>query len=634
LPTSGSSGGNAGGIYNADASSASYNVAMDGIVRHNFGSDLTTRFTGRYTYDQQDANSFNASGNTLTVPGLLSIANAQIQTTPSTSYSSIRALGFSANENISWKDRYIMDALVRRDGSSLFGSANRWDTYGRASFAYRISDESWWFMPKLFDDFKLRASVGSAGGRPQFVAQYETFNVGTGGSITASALGNKNLKPEYTLETEYGFDAEILNKYGLTFNYARDITRNQILAVPPSVSSGFSSQYKNAGTMDGKTYEVSLRMPLYTGKSAVLSSTINWDSNRSFITAMDIPPFSSSVGSATFVYAVGQRYGNIYGKRFLTNCAELDPRDGFDALCGAGKPWQQNNQGYIVWVGCKTGAITPSQGTFVAGKMNVTQKAALGNCVGNDVTSGITNNLWQLSTAGCQVAGAPVATITGATNCYAAGGSVSTPYGQPRDFWGMLTDLRDTTATPMTAGQPGTLLGNSLPLWRMTFSPNFQYKKLNIFAIFDHSHGNKVFNEDFHWSLGDFLTNYEDQNGATVATAKPIGYYWRAPSPDNGAGVGGFYDVLGSNNFTTENATYTKLREVSLSWQIGHVPAVVGDWTVSAIARNIMTITGYRGWDPEVGASGGTNGSAAITAVQAFPYPPTRTFTLALQSRF
>jgi hypothetical protein len=121
-----------------------------------------------------------------------------------------------------------------------------------------------------------------------------------------------------------------------------------------------------------------------------------------------------------------------------------------------------------------------------------------------------------------------------------------------------------------------------------------------------------------------------------VQTAKPIGYYWRAPSPDNGAGVGGFYDVLGSNEYNIENATYTKLREISLGYQLGHVSHIAGDWTVSAIGRNLMTISKFSGWDPEVGDGGGFLGSAALSSVQAAAgaYPQVRTFTFTLSSKF
>ena len=61
---------------------------------------------------------------------------------------------------------------------------------------------------------KLRASVGTAGGRPRFTAQYETFSIGAGGLVSAQTLGNKNLRPEVTTATEFGLDAEFFERFG------------------------------------------------------------------------------------------------------------------------------------------------------------------------------------------------------------------------------------------------------------------------------------------------------------------------------------------------------------------------------------------------------------------------------------
>ena len=122
----------------------------------------------------------------------------------------------------------------------------------------------------------------------------------------------------------------------------------------------------------------------------------------------------------------------------------------------------------------------------------------------------------------------------------------------------------------------------------------------------------------------------EDQGGKSVQDAKPIGYYWRT---SEGAGVGGLYDALGPNNYNVEDGRFVKLRELNLSYAIGSVRGV-GDWTVSLIGRNLKTWAPYRGFDPEVGLSGGNAGSALINAVDAYNYPNTRSFTLSLGTRF
>ena len=79
----------------------------------------------------------------------------------------------------------------------------------------------------------VRASLGSAGGRPRFDAQYETYAVASGGILSANTRGNTRLGPEVTVEQEYGVDAELFARVGITLNYSRAVTRDQILLVPP-----------------------------------------------------------------------------------------------------------------------------------------------------------------------------------------------------------------------------------------------------------------------------------------------------------------------------------------------------------------------------------------------------------------
>jgi TonB-linked SusC/RagA family outer membrane protein len=592
---------NDGSISASAGDNLSYNILLDGTATHDFGKSLTARTDFRYTYEDIGSTSSGGSGNTLVLPGLLTITNATTSLNGSYSSQEQRSVGYSAALNLGFKDRYFYDGSIRKDGSSLFGADQRYHDYYRSSLAWLVSDEKWWKFPTAVDEFKIRAAVGTAGGRPSFSAQYEAFNIGSGGSITASTLGNKDLKPETTLETEYGIDAEFFHKYGLTVTYARDITTDQILPVPPSVSSGFSSQWRNAGTMDGRTWEVSLNVPIMSKRSLAWTSRLNWDQTRAYITSLNVPDFFASNTDANIRYAVGERYGNVYGKSFVTKCSQL-PSD-FAARCGPGKDWQSNDQGYIVWVGA-----------------------------GNTYQDGITKNLWQAVLPGCVVNGTPRTDITGAINCLKAGGVVNTPWGQPTVNWGMLQVIRDSTASPKL-----TLLGNSMPSWKLSWSHNVQYKRVNVFALFDKSFGNHTYNEDRQWSFGDFMTKDDEQIGKTVGNAKPIGYYWRAAAPESGAGVGGTYSVLGPNTISFEDGGYVKLREISLSYNIGKLRRIVGDWSVTAVGRNLYTWTKYTGWDPDQGASGGNTNqiqSGALFSAQSSSYPQTRNFTLTLSSKF
>jgi len=572
----------------------SYNLMLSSSLNHDFGTWLTSRIDFRYTYEDQESNNVGGSGNTLTLGGLADLDNATTSLNPDYSRTSQRSNAASVAAVLGFKDRYFFDGSLRRDGSSLFGEDQRYHNYYRASVAWLLSDESWFPGTRIFDQLKLRAAVGTAGARPSFSAQYEALTIGTGGSITANTLGNKDLRPENTLETEYGIDAELFHKYGLNITYARDITTDQLLLVPASVSSGFSNQWRNAGTMDGRTWEVSLNVPLVSRKSLVWTSRLNWDQNRAYITSLDVPEYNNS----SVRFAVGERYGNVWGHKFVTSCSEF-PAD-FQARCGDGKEWQRNDEGFIVWVG-----------------------------QGNSLKDGLTKNLWQSMTGGCVVNGVVSGAIQGVKNCQAAKGTINTPWGQRQVHWGMPTAVRDSNGSEINQ-----LLGNAMPLWKIGWSHNLQYKRINAYVLLDKTFGNKIYNTDRHWSWGDFMTVDAQQDGKSVETAKPIGYYWRSAAPEAATGVGGYYDVLGPNNISYEDGSYTKLRELSVSYNVGVIKRVPGNWSITAVGRNLYTWTKYTGWDPDAGGGGGQLQSGALLAQQSSSFPQMRNFTVTLSSKF
>jgi hypothetical protein len=283
----------------------------------------------------------------------------------------------------------------------------------------------------------------------------------------------------------------------------------------------------------------------------------------------------------------GERLGTIYGGAFVTSCAQLPGP--FASQCGGpGSQFQANDQGFIVW----TGGFSP--------------------------TEGVTRNLWNAS---LNPADAPW------------GGGAK---GQNRTVWGMPIRLRDSLNAPVQVA-----LGNSQPDFHAGWSTNFNYKRFTAYGLLDGAFGRKIWNEGYHWALGDFMAGSVDQGGRSVEEAKPIGYYYRAGPADiaPSSGVGGFYNALGPTNESVEDASYVKLREASLTYNVGPVGGQ-GNWTVGVVGRNLHTWTKYRGYDPEVGRAGGgvTTGSqlnnAALNGVDYFSFPNLRTFTLQVSTAF
>jgi TonB-linked SusC/RagA family outer membrane protein len=569
-----------GAISSESGDNRSFNTSFGATLRPQLVTNLVSTFTAQALYDAQKTQFGYGYGENLAVPGLFTLNAASVNKDIQSSTTDVRSLSYRGGAAFEFLDRYILDLNIRREGSSLFGSANRWATFPRLAGAWIASNEPWFPAADAFSLMKFRAAWGKAGQRPRIDAQYETFSVSrTTGAISPNTLGNINLKPEILTELELGTDIELLHRYGVNLTYAHSRADDQILLVPAPAATGFPNQWQNAGVLDNKTWEASFDIPILNRQDMRWSTRLIYDRNRAVITQLDAPPYNTTggvQGSESMYYVrPGERLGTIYGAAFVTSCDQLP--SAFANQCGgAGSQFQANDQGFIVW----TGGYAPTQG--------------------------ITDNLWNASL-----------------------NEGSAPWNV-RTVWGMPIRLRDSTNAPAQVA-----LGNSMPDFHAGWSTNFSYKKFTAYGLLDGAFGRKVWNEGYHWALGDFMAGSVDQAGKSVEEAKPIGYYYRAgPSQIGGSsGVGGLYNALGPSNESVEDASYVKLREASVTYNIGPVGGQ-GNWTLGLVGRNLHTWTKYRGYDPEVGRGGQQLNNAALNGVDFFSFPNLRTFTLQVSTAF
>lgn len=571
---------NLGSIDRSAGRSYSLNSQASVTARRSFFEDaINTRLNFRATYEAQDERGQSLNGTDLVVPGLADPDAAKVPNSISGSTEQVRQLGYVLEFAPDYKGRYIASASVRRDAASLFGSAERWATYLRGSLAWRVSDEPW-FQQSLFSDLKFRASMGQAGNRPRYNAQYETFNIGTGGSLAPAALGNKNLKPEVSTETEVGIDAEIKNRFGIQATYAHNVIDQQLLQVRPPSVAGVASQWQNAGELTNKTMELSINVPVILRRNLNYSFRLNADRTRSVITRLDIPTqfVSGNAQGAEqmFKYEQGARFDQIYGRAFMKSCSDM-PSSHRDQ-CGAGKAFQRNSDGFVVYVGA-----------------------------GNTPNDGYTKNLWSTVLPKDQ---APYSGFATSENL----------------SWGHPILIRDSLSGAISPVK----IGHAMPDFKWSMAHNFSYKRITAYGLLDAVVGKDVWNQPRQWSFGDFMNADADNAGRTPETAKPLGYYFRAVVP---GGTGGLYDILGPNNVSVEDASYVKLREVTLSYRVGSI-AGVGNWTVSLIGRNLKTFTNYKGFDPEVGIGGGNFNSSVLNAIDGSVFPNMRQFTFSINTSF
>lgn len=337
------------------------NFSLNATLLQDFGN-LSTRTQLRMLQEREDFQNHFSQGRNFAVADVprLDVTDPDRRSI-SSQVTAIRSEGFYAITNLDYDGKYIFDALIRRDGSSLFGADERWQTYYRLSGAYRIAEEDWWTIDAI-DEFKLRASLGTAGGRPGFFAQYETWSV-SAGSVSKSVLGNRELKPEFAREIELGLEVGLYDRFLIDLTYANTRTEDQILLLPLVSYFGFNSQWSNAGTVEANTIEASLRAFAIQRRDMSLSFNLLFDRSVSEITEFNRPAQRTgpgTQGSDVFFRRAGEKVGTFYGFKYSTNESNLRP------------DWQQysnyfakDSNGYMVPVGQGGSTASAQWGTSV-----------------------------------------------------------------------------------------------------------------------------------------------------------------------------------------------------------------------------------------------------------------------------
>ncbi|MDZ7715734.1 MAG: TonB-dependent receptor [Balneolaceae bacterium] len=224
-----STSSNSGQLRRSTFENVAQNMSVTAGYDERFG-DVNVRVKASYLYEDSDFQSFGATGNDFAIGGVKSWDAIQSSGTKSLDNrtTQVRSENIFGIVALDYKDRYIFDLLVRRDGSSLFGEDERYNNYFRASGAYRITEDV--DIPG-FNELKVRASYGTAGLRPPFSAQYLTYNL-SGGNPSKNTLGNPESKPALSKELEVGLNAEFLNRFSFEGSYSTTTVEDQSLNVP------------------------------------------------------------------------------------------------------------------------------------------------------------------------------------------------------------------------------------------------------------------------------------------------------------------------------------------------------------------------------------------------------------------
>jgi TonB-linked SusC/RagA family outer membrane protein len=178
-------------------------------------------------------------------------------------------------------DKYMLSATVRRDGSSRFGSSNRYGVFPSVSLGWRVSDESFFQGITFINDLKIRGSWGTMGNQLAVSPQNQFYSYGgspqtsfyaINGQFSASnqgfrptRIGNPDAKWETSISTDVGFEATVLNnKISLKLDWYQRKTKDLLFAPElPGVAGAATAPYINIAAMSNKGIDANLS---YTDK--------------------------------------------------------------------------------------------------------------------------------------------------------------------------------------------------------------------------------------------------------------------------------------------------------------------------------------------------------------------------------
>ena len=217
-------------------------------------------------------------------------------------YGDSRGMSYFGRLNYDFAEKYMFSAIIRADGSSVFAPGHRWGYFPSFSAGWVVSNENFLKNSSVISFLKLRAGWGQNGNKSIGAFQYEAafafdaysmYSFGNAKDVptkgaSLSRLANEELTWETSEQINVGFDARFLGgKLGLNFDWYQKTTKDLLLYVPVSPTTGFDSQLKNAGTVRNRGIEVALNWRDRIGKDFEYSIGYNIAYNKNEVTEVN-----------------------------------------------------------------------------------------------------------------------------------------------------------------------------------------------------------------------------------------------------------------------------------------------------------------------------------------------------------
>ncbi|HEV8216029.1 MAG TPA: TonB-dependent receptor, partial [Gemmatimonadaceae bacterium] len=272
-----------------------FSVKLTSNASYQANEWLNLKSTVGADYTNQEGEASTASG-TILPPGAASVSQAAVTTGGATLPSADKTLGYYAQEQATFRDRLFVILALRTDQNSAFGANTKAITYPKLSLSWIASDESFFPHFDWMSQFRVRAAYGASGVQPGATSSLVTFSAPTVAvnavdtpGLTASALGNPNLKPERAAEFEGGFDTRLFNsRINAEFTYYNKSTHDALFseAIAPSAAASSGSVLRNLASIKNQGLEATLTATLVDRKMFGYDVTINGSHNTNKVASL------------------------------------------------------------------------------------------------------------------------------------------------------------------------------------------------------------------------------------------------------------------------------------------------------------------------------------------------------------
>jgi len=319
----------------------------------------------------------------LAVPGIYTLSNSRValQNLTNTPYTEKRIHSLYATGQLGFNNYLFLDVSARNDWSSTLPSDSRSYLYYAANVSAVLTD-ALNIKSDILSFAKLRFGVAQVGNDTdpyQLATTYAAQQavLGSPSYSESSILINANLKPEISTSIETGVDVRFFhNRVGLDFTYYNTQSKNQILPIPLTITSGYSARIINAGLIENQGMEVTLNITPIRNRNFSWDIALNFSRNRSEVKELFTDPESGQEVSnyvlatryVTVEARVGEQMGNMYGIGYAR--VSSDPASNYYDPTG-------QNVGQIVYN--SQGKPIPTSSRILLGNYNPDWLGGIGN---------------------------------------------------------------------------------------------------------------------------------------------------------------------------------------------------------------------------------------------------------------